>query len=162
LEGERDLRHLVEEERAAVRRPEDTVVIRHGARERAAAVAEELAVEQGLRQTGTVDGDEGMLRERAALVDGAGNELLAGAALAAHQHRALVPLDRLDDPVDGLQAPALADQLPHAAKAPDLLAQPRVLAPEGIDLEHALDGEQDLLRAGVLDEVVCRAELHRL
>src|SRR5438128_373016 len=41
LERERDLRHLVEERRAAVGRPEDAVVVAHGAGERAATVAEE-------------------------------------------------------------------------------------------------------------------------
>src|SRR5881296_277979 len=48
LEPERDLRDLVEEERTAFGGPEDAVVIRHRAREGAAAVAEELAVEERL------------------------------------------------------------------------------------------------------------------
>ena len=125
-------------------------------------MTEELAVEERLGETRAVDGDEGMLGEGPALVDCAGDQLLAGAALAAHQHGALVPLDGLDDAVDPLQGAAPADQLAHPAEASHLLAQPCVLAAQGIHLQHALDGEQDLLRTGVLDQVVRGAELHRL
>ena len=48
LEREGDLRDLVEKERAAFGGPEDAVVVGHRAREGAAAVAEELAVEERL------------------------------------------------------------------------------------------------------------------
>jgi len=72
---------LVEEEGAALGGAEDAVVVVHGAGERPAAVAEELAVEQRLGEPRTVDGDEGMGGERAALVDGARDQLLPRAAL---------------------------------------------------------------------------------
>ena len=58
----------------------------HGAGEGALLVAEELAFEQRLGERGAVDGHEGAAGARAAAVEGAGDELLARAALAAQQH----------------------------------------------------------------------------
>src|SRR6266566_3190738 len=162
LQGERDLRHLVEEEGAALGGAEDAVVVVHGAGERPAPVAEELAVEQRLGEPRAVDGDEGMGGECAPLVDGARDQLLSRAALAAHQDRALVPGDGVDDAVGLLHRRALADQLAEAVQPPDLPAEPRVLALERVELQDPLDGEQDLLRPRVLDQVVRRTELHGL
>ena len=83
LHRRRQLADLVEEERAAVRRLEaaDAPLARAG--EGAALVAEELALEQRLRDRGAVHDDEGLVAARAELVDRARDELLAGAALAA-------------------------------------------------------------------------------
>ena len=54
--------------------------------ERALLVAEQLALEQLLGNGGAVDRDEIAVRARALRVDGAREQLLAGAALAQHQH----------------------------------------------------------------------------
>src|SRR5690606_24248571 len=72
LRGERHLAHFVEEHGAALRRLEETWLRRDGARERAALVAEELALEQRLRQRGAVQADEGCGAAASPLVDGAG------------------------------------------------------------------------------------------
>ena len=55
--------------------------------ERALLVAEQLALDQAGRQGGAVDLDERLVAPRAGRVDGAGDQLLAGAGLAGDQHR---------------------------------------------------------------------------
>src|SRR6202008_933278 len=59
-----------------------------GAGEGALLVAEELALEQRVGQRGAVDGDERLAPARGEVVDGLGDELLAGAALALDEHGA--------------------------------------------------------------------------
>lgn len=54
----RDLADFIQKERAAVRRLEHPEAILHGAREGAAHVSEELAVEQRVRERAAVDGDK--------------------------------------------------------------------------------------------------------
>ena len=58
----------------------DAAALRPG--EGALLVAEQLALQQRLRDGGTVEGQERRLGPRAVLVDGAGHQLLARAALA--------------------------------------------------------------------------------
>ena len=58
-----------------------------GARERALFVPEELRLEQVLLQRGAVDLDEAAGGSQRAVVHSAGDQLLAGAGLAAHEHR---------------------------------------------------------------------------
>ena len=69
LDRERQLADLVEEERAAVRRLERARLRRDGAGERAALVAEQLALEEVLRDRRAVDDAKRLLRARARLVD---------------------------------------------------------------------------------------------
>src|SRR4029079_7476091 len=57
--------------------------------EGAALVAEELVLEQRLRDGGAVDGDEGAALSRRQCVECAREELLPGAALAEEQDRAV-------------------------------------------------------------------------
>ena len=93
---ERDLADLVEEERAAVGELEaaDAVLDRTG--ERAAHVAEELALEQLARDRAAVDAHERTVLARAAGVHGVGDELLADARLAQHEHARVGRRHRLD------------------------------------------------------------------
>src|SRR5262249_32423144 len=100
LQPERNLRDLVEQQGSAGGGAGHTVVIRGSTREGAAPVPEKLAVEQGLGQPGAVDRDERRVAQDAALMHRAGDELLAGAALAAQEDGALVLADRIDESVD--------------------------------------------------------------
>ena len=72
-------------------------------------VTEQLGLEQGLGNRGAVHLDERHGALRAAVVDGAGDELLARAGLAEDQHRALGLGDQL----------GAADHFFHGAAAPD-------------------------------------------
>ena len=60
-----------------------------GAREGALDVAEQLALEQAGRKCCAMDLDECLAATRAMVVKGAGQKLLARAALAADKHRRL-------------------------------------------------------------------------
>ena len=71
-----------------------------GTGERPLLVAEELALEELLGDGGAVDGDERRRRARAVLVDGAGDELLAGAALAGDEDGHVLRGDAADGLVD--------------------------------------------------------------
>src|SRR5690606_20804046 len=76
-----DLADLVEEQRAAVRRLEAAIARDGGAGERALLVAEQLGLEDRLRDRGAVDRDERALGARRIIVQCAREQLLAGAAL---------------------------------------------------------------------------------
>ena len=84
--GGRRLADLVEEQRAAVGRLEEARLVAIGAGEGAADVAEELALEQRVRERGAVDRDEGALARGEPAWIGAREHLLAGAGLAGEQH----------------------------------------------------------------------------
>src|SRR5437868_6937778 len=77
---------LVEEEGAAVALLELADAAAVGAGEGALLVAEQLALQQVLRDGRAVEGQERRLGPWAVLVDGAGDDLLAGAALPRDQH----------------------------------------------------------------------------
>src|SRR5206468_9128627 len=82
LERQAHLRDLIQEERAAVGRLDLPLPLLVSAGEGALFMAEELALEQRLRDGAAIDGDEGLGMARAVRVDGLGHQLLAGAALA--------------------------------------------------------------------------------
>ena len=84
--GERQLADLVEDQRAAVGLREEAGAARGGAGERALDVAEQLGVGEVGGQRGAVEADERLVRARRLRVEELGDELLAGAGLAAHEH----------------------------------------------------------------------------
>jgi hypothetical protein len=84
LEGK--VAHLVEKQRAAVGQLEASDALLDGTGKGAALVTEELALQQAGRDRGTVHLHEGALAASAEIVDGARDQLLAGAGLAEDQH----------------------------------------------------------------------------
>ncbi len=87
LQLERDFADLVEEQRAAVGELEAADAVAQRAGERALHVAEELALEQFARDRRAVDADQRPVAPLARLVDGARDQLLAGAGFAGDHHR---------------------------------------------------------------------------
>ena len=75
---------------------EPSLPLGHGTGERSLLVAEELALDQRLRQGGAVDLDKRLLRPRALRVQRPGNKFLAGAAFALDQHGDLCLRNPLD------------------------------------------------------------------
>ena len=96
----RHVADLVEEQRAAVALLELADPPAVGAGEGALLVAEQLALQQVLGDGGAVDGQERRLGPQAVLVDGAGDQLLAGAALAGDQDGDVLGRDAADRLVD--------------------------------------------------------------
>jgi hypothetical protein len=96
LRGQRHLRHLVEQQRPAVGRPEPPLAPPDRAGEGAALVAEQLRLQQRVGERRAVDRHEGAAVPGPALVQGAGDQLFAGAALAADQDRRVAGGDGVD------------------------------------------------------------------
>ena len=162
LQIERHLGHLVEEQRAAVRSFEESLVLAIGPCEAAFLVAEDLAFEQVRRHRATVHCQEGVPSPSAELMHAASNELLAGAALAGDAHRhagrgnamdlLVHRLHRSRTPPEGAEVTALRQ-----------LVLPRRSVP--LDLRGSHDPGQhalQLLGAHRLDEVVRRSETQGL
>src|SRR5262249_57572151 len=98
-----------------------------GAGEGALLVAEELALQQALRDGGAVEGQERRLGPGAVLVDGAGDQLLAGAALAGDQHGDVLSRDAADGLVDLAHGGAGADDGAGPLRGPRALRDDRRL-----------------------------------
>ena len=143
LELDRDLAHLVQEERPPVRLLEATGPVPVRAGECASHVAEELALEELRRHGGTVHLHQWRVGARAARVDGAGDQLLAHARLAANQDGRR----RRRHGVEGLEHPphlrARRDHRCDVVAEVDLFAQ--VVA---FDLGSPLEARELLERLG--------------
>ena len=109
LQGQRHVADFVEKQRAAIALLEAAHPRAGGAGEGALFVAEELALEQMLRDGRAIDGDEPLRAPLAVVVNGAGDELLARAALAGDHHRGVAVRDAADHLEDLLHGDRLAD-----------------------------------------------------
>src|SRR5206468_3598453 len=101
---------------------------RHGTSERALLVAEELGLQEGLRQRGAAHLDQWVWVPRAGSMDRLRNELLAGSRLTRHQDRCVRARHLADQLVDLEHRPRAADD---SLALGGLLAQ---LQPERADL----------------------------
>ena len=162
LERGRKLRHLVEEDRPAMGRAEQTERVGHRSRERPADVAEELGLQEVGRHRPAVDRDERPAGSRGEPVNRRRHQLLPGAALALDQHRRVRRRHADDHPLHRFHRRRDADQLAHA----ELLAQ---AAPQRVDLlakqaplQDVVQEVAELLEDQGLREVVVRAQLQRL
>src|SRR5262245_33458745 len=109
LHFEANVTDLIEEQRAAIGELEPAHFIAVGAREGTFNVAEQLALEQTGRKGCAMDLDEGFAATRAMVVQGAGQKLLARAALAADKHRRLTAGDFANQPEQLADGRAAAD-----------------------------------------------------
>ena len=141
---------------------EETDLVGDRAGERALHVPEELGLHQPLGDGSAVDGDERLVAPVAVEVDGAGHQLLAGAALA-RDHDGGRAVGDLADGVEHLDHPAaLADDVLEAVLGLELLPEVEVLVAELLALERVPDDEVDFVELERLGDVVVGAELHRL
>ena len=104
LDVEREIADFVQEQCAARRRPHQPGLIRHRPGEAAALVTKQLAVGQVAAGGGAVVRQKGRGASMRPHVNGAGDELLTGAALARDQHVEIValhPLNLFHDAVHG-------------------------------------------------------------
>src|SRR5690606_14300454 len=145
LSREAHVADLVEEEGAAVGLLELPDALLRGAGERALLVAEELALDELGRDRGAVDLDERAAGALGAVVDPAGDELLAGAGLAGDEHAGLGRRDALDGGLDPADGRALAHDRREFGllDVGDGLAHPPVLGSERAALERAADGDEE-------------------
>ncbi len=86
LQGEGHVADLVQEQRSPLGGEEEPLVATGGAGESPFHMPEQLRFQQVLGDGGAVDGDEGLVAPGAGPVDGARQQLLAGARLAVDEH----------------------------------------------------------------------------
>src|SRR5262249_7592810 len=89
--------HLVEEQRAALRLCDDARTRFPRVGERAADVAEELALDEGVRDRATVDRDERLVAALSQVVDGACDEFLPCAGFPLDQYGGVEARDLTDE-----------------------------------------------------------------
>ncbi|MNP12460.1 hypothetical protein D3C76_1046910 [compost metagenome] len=96
LHGQRQLAHLIQEQRAAIGQFKlaASVVQRPG--EGPADVPEQLALHQRIRQGSTVEADDGFVGTRRGGVDSLGHQLLAHPGFPGDQHRQIAAAHQVD------------------------------------------------------------------
>ena len=134
----------------------------HGAGERAAHVAEQLGLEQRLGDRAAVDRHEPLRAARAVVVNGARDELLAGAGLAGDENRAAGLRHGLEQLEQLPHHLALADDALEAVPLLELLAQVGVLGAQPALLERRVDDVQQFVELERLLDEVARAALDGL
>ena len=119
-----------------------------------ALVAEELGLDQRLGQRRGADLDERLLGARRVVVDRVRDHLLAGARLAADEHRGVGPRHLRHLLVDLLDRRAVADDVAERVALAQLVAQVLVLFGQlvAVGLDHAAD--LDRLRDHRRDDAV--------
>jgi hypothetical protein len=162
VERRRGLRDLVEEERPAARFLEEPLPELDRAGERALHVAEELALQQGLGDGGAVHRDERPGRSLRVRVDGAGDQLLAGSALAGDEHGDVGRSDA-DHPREQLtHRRGPTDQVVQLVSLAELVGEQPHVDEEPAPLERALDAHQELALLERLVQVIAGPHLHGL
>src|SRR5256884_5568988 len=136
LGGERKIDDFIEEQRAAPGQLELPLLplMRHG--ERTLLVAEQLRLDQRVRDRTAVDGDERLVAASAQMMDRAGHELLAGAGFALDEDRERRVSHLLDLLGDLLHLPTRPHQ-PAQRTLADLFSPPqslRALLDDGLEL----------------------------
>jgi len=109
LGGEGHFADLVEEECAAVRGLEESGAVGGGAGECAFDVAEEFGLEEGFDDGAGVADDEGAVCARGEVVEGAGDEFLAGSGFAGDERGAEVGADAFELGAEALHGEAGGD-----------------------------------------------------
>ena len=158
LDRERQLADLVEDQRAAVGLREEALAGRGRAGERALHVPEQLRVGELGGQGGAVEADERLERARRLRVQELGDELLAGAGLAAHEHGDVAAGDAAGGLEQAAHRLARADD---AATERLLGGEPAVVDAQAARFERTLEDDRDLVDVERLREVVVGALFHR-
>ena len=144
LRAQVDVADLVEEQRAAFGQLEAALLARVRAGERALLVAEELRFDQRVGQRRAAHLHERLLGAQRVVVDGVRDQLLAGARLAADEHRRVRLRDLRDLLVHQPRRTAGADDVGEVVALAQLLPQVGVLVeqPPPLLLDQPLDVER--------------------
>ena len=138
LHVQRQVRDFVQEKRAALGRVDQSLLVRHGAREAALLVAEQFAFHQLGRDRAAVDRHERPVVPRPRVVDQPRDQFLAGARVARDVDRRLAARDLGDHLPQLLHRLRLAQQ-PQARRHDDGLRGIEIRAVLGTQLQRRLD-----------------------
>ena len=169
LNERRHIADFVQEQRAARALLELADAALIGAGERAFLVAEQFAFQQRIGNRGAIDREELTRNARAMLIQCTGDQLFAGAALAANQHGHILRRNAADSLVHLLHLRAVADERVAAIGqfvAVDVgLASTRHLdrnAHQPANLDRLPHQVADAGQVERLQQIVERAKRHRL
>src|SRR3990170_8057497 len=162
LQVDVQLADLVQEQGALVGCLEEAQATEGGPGERPLLVAEQLALDEGLRDRGAAQRYKRSLPARAVPVDGPGDELLPGPALPDEQDGGVAAGDLLDLLEDLLHAKVAAHNPFDAKTLLQLLSQKPILLAQLDTLKGPPDSEQNLFPLDRLGQVVEGAPLQRL
>ena len=155
LHRQRHVPDLVQEQRALIGVFEHALAILLRAGEGALDMTEELILEQALALTGTVERDVSVVHALGLVVQGTGDEFLAGPGLAGDQHRDHAwtdLLNRLDHLSHGCR---VTDDALEAERGIDLALQTDIAVAKSDRLDRSVDQiPEDLQIERFLDEVV--------
>ena len=160
---------LIEEDRAATRDFEEPLFPLGRAGERALLVSEKFTFDQVAGESRAVHLHEGVIRQWAAIVNEARQEVLTGPRLALDQHGRQVgggfegdARELIDEGADFVELGAPADDLRLFSLAAALPLESLHLGAQARVLQFSRDDELQLLQVEGLFEVVDRPFLHRL
>ena len=151
LQGQGDVGHLVEKDRAPVGLFQQSLAGLIGAGECAAGMAEQLALGQRGAERGDVDRHKRPVRAAAVAMDGAGHQFLAGAAVAVEVDAGVGGGDQGDAFEDLLHGRRGADDLAAGGLAG---RRRRVGLAAGHGPQRPLDGPLDHRQVERLGEVI--------
>ena len=154
--------HLVQEERRARGLLEEADLAGLRAGEGPLLVPEQLGFQDALGQGGHVDRVEGPVAPLALVMEGAGHQLLARAALPVDEHGGAGGRHLVHDAEDVVHGAVRAHDVVEAEAVAELLLQHPVLAHEAAPLQRALHHEQHLVALERLRQVVEGSLAHRL
>ena len=157
----RQLADFVEKDRAAVGNFKQADAVLIGAGERTLAVAEQLAFDERFRQRAAIDRDKRLAGARALVVNGAGDQFLAGAGLAQDEHGRLRGRNFGDQRANAIHAGRSADQPRRAFDALQPALERAVLLRELALILHAAHQRLDLDELARLREIIERAVSQR-
>lgn len=133
---------------------------------------EQVGLDQGVGHRGTTHLDEQALGAHRIVVDGVGDEFLAGARFAANQHTGIRRRHLRDLLVNLPHAAAVADDVREIVALPKLLSKMRILIPQAIFLpfdqvrdvdrlsDHGRDHLQEMQFAVVIAAVALEGQIH--
>ena len=161
LQRDRKIADFVEEQRTAVGGLDLAQRLLGGPGERPLLVAEELALEQGVRNRRAVDRDEALFPARREIVQRPGEELLARPRFTEDQDRCGRRRDLLDRAADAQHRRITGDDARHRRRFLHCL-QPLVLRLQVVDAECPVDRPGQELGLERLGAEIMRAETDRL
>ena len=143
LKCERELSDLVEKRRPPICDLELALLLLDSTREGAFLVAEELACEKVLGESGAVDFDEQSIASITVEMDGPRRELLSSAALAGDEHGRLRRCGAGDDRLRCFELWAFAH---HFVDEVEFLLQLAILGPQASELARLFEGYRGYAR----------------
>src|SRR5579885_1316079 len=161
LERQRHLADLVEKYGALVGGLEQADLVLSGPGEGALFVAEQLAFEQVFRQRAAIDRQKAPVGALGTEVDGARDQLLAGARLAGDQHARIGARDLFHHPENLLDRVAFADDVLEAVLLAQLVMQVAVFLEQMLFLERVAQNRLQMLVGEGLGDVVVGALVQR-